>query len=296
MAEGRRVVYCIVPRQLAAELLGPLREFFRERPEVEVVVERRGGGRRSGRERRRRTAPVPPHRERREIRAEGGRRVAERRAKLGSVPEPPLPPEALPHRDALRFVERIEPPTIEEEDADTARLVMRMQAGEEELFSRLYERYFDRVYAYLYITLQDAHEVEDVTQEVFMRVLEALPAYERRAVPFRAWLFRIVRNTGINRLRKRHRLSVESPDEVARRGETVGEMPEPTSLEWLDDRRLVALIERLPLAQRQVIALRYMLELPSDEIARVMGRRPDAVRQLHSRAMRFLRKNLGDVS
>jgi RNA polymerase sigma-70 factor (ECF subfamily) len=290
MAKGRAVVYCIVPRQLAGELLDPLRQFFGTRPDVEVIVEQRTSERRSGE--RRHSTPKARQQERRQIRAAGGRRIAERRAEPMPAAPLPLPPAAQPHRDALSFIERVEPSTLEEEDVDTARLVMRIQAGENELFGRLYQRYFDRVYAYLYIALQDTHEVEDASQEVFMRVFEALPRYERRAVPFRAWLFRIVRNTGINQLRKRHQLTVEAPDKVARRVEAGGEVPEPTSLEWLEDRQLVALIERLPLAQRQVIVLRYMLELSSEEIGQVLGRKPDAIRQLHQRAMRFLRDNL----
>ena len=292
MREERRIVYCVVPRELAGELVEPLRRFFRDDPSVEVIVERRSRDRRSGRSARRRFVKVPPERERRTIRAEAGRRVAERRARQAEAPALALPSEAERHRESLLFVERLEPSTLAGEDAETARLVMRLQAGEEDLFERLYERYFDRVYAYLYVTLQDAHEAEDAVQEVFMRVLEALPRYERRDVPFRAWLFRIVRNSGINRLRKRRQLTVESPDRIARQVETAGEVTEP-SPDWFGDRRLVALIERLPLAQRQVIVLRYMLELTNNEIAQLLGRKPDAVRQLHQRAMRFLRKGLG---
>jgi DNA-binding CsgD family transcriptional regulator len=73
-------------------------------------------------------------------------------------------------------------------------------------------------------------------------------------------------------------------------------MPAGESLDWLDDKRLLALIEQLPLAQRQVIVLRYMLELRAVEIATVLDRSPEAIRQLHQRAMRFLRQRLGEAS
>jgi DNA-binding CsgD family transcriptional regulator len=73
-------------------------------------------------------------------------------------------------------------------------------------------------------------------------------------------------------------------------------MPAGESLDWLDDKRLLALIEQLPLAQRQVIVLRYMLELRAVEIATVLDRSPEAIRQLHQRAMRFLRQRLGESS
>jgi len=283
-----RSVYSVIPRDLAAERVEPLRRALRDEPGVEVIVERRVRERRAGRERRQCESAPPREPERRRIRAETGRRVAERRAQL----IPAMPPEGLRHLGAISFVERVEPSTIDREDAATAELVMRIQAGESELIGRLYERYFDRVYSYLHLTIEDCHEVEDATQDVFMRVIDALPRYERRAAPFRAWLFRIARNCAINRVSKRRRSSVESPEEVARRAETAGEVAVLASTEWFDDRELLELVKQLPPAQREVIALRYLLEFRSDEIAEALGRNPDAVRQLHQRAMRFLRHRL----
>ena len=295
MREERRIVYCVVPRELAGELVEPLRRFFRDDPSVEVIVERRSRDRRSGRSARRRFVKVPPERERRTIRAEAGRRVAERRARQAEAPALALPSEAERHRESLLFVERIEPSTLAGEDAETARLVMRLQAGEEDLFERLYERYFDRVYAYLRVTLGDPHEAEDVSQEVFVSVLEALPKYERRTVPFRAWVFRIARNAALTRRRSSGRLVLESPTELARRGASDRDAIDPASLEWIHDSELVARVERLPEAQQQVIMLRYLFELGCGEIADLLERKPDAVRQLHSRALRSLRSGLAPV-
>lgn len=105
--------------------------------------------------------------------------------------------------------------TLEAEDAETARLVGRIQRGEERLLAELNRRYFDRAFAYLQVTVRGRHEVEDLIRDVFIRVFEALPNYEDRGVPFRAWLFRIVRNCALDRIRQRQRLRVESPDSLA---------------------------------------------------------------------------------
>jgi RNA polymerase sigma-70 factor, ECF subfamily len=283
------MVYCIVPATLAGALHELLRAFYRDDPYVEVVVERRRGERRTGQERR---CPLglAPMRERRRLRAANGRRVTEQRAPTAPSIAPKLPAEASRYADEILFVERLEPSQLKHEDADTARLVVRFQLGEREVFDRLYLRYFDRVYAYMKVTLQDASEAEDAAQDVFMRVLEALPRYERRAVPFRAWLFRIVRNCAINRLRQRKRLRLEEPADLEERADrsliTDGE-----ASSWLGDRRLLALVEQLPLAQRQVIVLRYMMQFRFPEIATILERSPDAVRQLHQRALRFLREH-----
>jgi DNA-directed RNA polymerase specialized sigma24 family protein len=63
-------------------------------------------------------------------------------------------------------------------------------------------------------------------------------------------------------------------------------------LDWISDRELVLFVDRLPLAQRQVLLLRYMLDLTHAQIAEVLDRTPDDVRALHSRALRFLRTRL----
>lgn len=299
------IIYCIIPADLADELHEPLRTHFRDAPGIQVVVERRAADRRAGRDRRsggRGASAAEVEAERRQLRARSGRRVEERRAGLRPADMPALPELGEPHRDRLRFVEREEPTTLDREDADTARLVVRIQEGDRDLVGPLYLRYFDRVYAYLRITLQDSHEAEDAAQAVFMRVIEALPGYERREVPFRAWLFRIVRNDAINRLRQRRRLTVESPSDLAERGDPAGTGvgaaerttpgPGPDTIEWIGDARLLALVERLPLTQRQVIVLRYMMDFNTVEIAELIDRTPEAVRQLHHRAMRYLRQRL----
>jgi RNA polymerase sigma-70 factor (ECF subfamily) len=292
MAESRPVVYCIVPGELAAKLHKPLREFFRDDSRVQVVVERRQTERRRWGDRRRLRVAQPAGRERRRVRSERGRRVDDRRATAAPADPPELPAAALPYRNWITFVERLEPSTLEREDADTARLIARLQAGEDAVFDHLYERYFDRVYSYLAVTLGDADDIEDVSQEVFTRVLEAIPRYERRAAPFRAWLFRIVRNTAVSRLRERHRLSVESPDEIGRRQDDVNDLSQDVSERWIEDRSVVALVAELPPVQRQVIVLRYMLGMSPSEIAVVLGRSPAAVRQLQHRAMLFMRSRL----
>ena len=285
------VVYCVVPADLAEALHELLRGFYRDEPLIEVIVERRADDRRRERERRRSECEAIPPTERRVVRARAGRRIAERRAAQVPTAVPELPRAAARYVDRLSFVERLEPSTLHREDANTARLIARIQAGEQGLFDQLYMRYFDRVYAYLRVTLHDVHEAEDVTQDVFVRVLEALPRYERRSAPFRAWLFRIVRNSAINRMRQRHRVSVEAPEDVAEQG-VLRMMPASDSTRWLDDRNLLSLIEELPLSQRQVIVLRYLMEFRSTEIAAILDRSPDAVRQLHQRAMQSLRKRM----
>ena len=290
-ADTRARIYCVVPFDLAAKLHEPLRRHFREDADVEVVVERRGRERRKPAERRQDAAAAK--RERRQIRNAAGRRVADRRVLTSDVEALALPRKAERHRDRLVFVERLEPSSEHLEDLDTARLVIAFQAGDRARLDDLYLRYFDRVYSYLKLVLGEPHEAEDATQQVFLSVLKALPRYERRTQPFRAWLFVVVRNEGLSRLSGCGHVEIVDPAEMSRRTEANGgEDSALEALDWISDKDLMFLIERLPLPQRQVLMLRYLADMRGPEIAAVLGRSQADVRMLQSRAQRYLRERL----
>ncbi len=293
MGEKVPRIYCVVPWELADELHEDLRTHFHSDPNIDVVVERRRRERRSSTQRRH--AEVDAVRDHRKIRNVDGRRVGDRRAAVAAIEAPTLPKHVRPHADRLTFLERLEPSDQHHEDLDTARLVTRHQAGDKEVFAEIYMRYFDRAYSYLRMALDDEHAAEDTTQQVFMKVMEALPRYERRTQPFRAWLFTIVRNEAIRHLEKRGRLEITDPVELTNRREdrsATAPAEGLDALKWVSDREILMLIERLPMAQRQVLMLRYMMDLTTADIAAVLGRSTQDVRTLQSRALRFLEQRL----
>jgi RNA polymerase sigma factor (sigma-70 family) len=293
---GRTITYCVVPRDLADELHELLRRHFGSVPQVRVVVEQRCTRRRTRGERR--VGGAAPAEDRRSIRAADGRRVADRRAVPVVVDGlGPLPRRARPHAGRLGFVERIEPGLQVLEDRDTDRLVVRIHAGEGGAFAELYMRYFDRVYAYVKMVSRDAHEAEDLTQQVFMRLLEVIDDYERRpGKPFRAWLFTVARNVAISELRRNRRVSAVDPVDLAtQRIASTEDGSELRSLDWVSDHDLLMLIERLPLAQRQVFFLRFVLDLAYSDIAAILDRSLEDVRSLQSRGVRFLRDRLAKL-
>jgi RNA polymerase sigma-70 factor (ECF subfamily) len=182
------------------------------------------------------------------------------------------------------------------EDEDTARLVTRFQAGDQQAFAALYDRYFDRVYGYLRVLLKDFHEAEDLTQQVFLKLFDSLHTYERRDKPFRAWLFVVVRNAALDHLQRSGRLEPVDPAEIeGRRSDRVGDEDAASVLNWITDSDLSIFIERLSLPQRQVLLLRFLLDLSDRQIAAIMDRTPSDVRMLQSRAIRFLRARLAAI-
>ena len=201
----------------------------------------------------------------------------------------------------VAFCERIEASDEHLEDLDTARLITRYQSGAIEEFSTLYARYFDRVYGYLRVVVKDRHEAEDIAQQVFMKLMERLPEYERRTQPFRAWLFIVVRNQARDHLRSNRRIDPMEPGELNEHQDRTGNgsesAPDPDTsdlraLSWITNQDLITFIERLPDAQRQVLALRFMLGMQINEIADVLETTSNHVSVLQYRALSFLRDRL----
>ena len=72
------------------------------------------------------------------------------------------------------------------------------RAGDDGAFASLYDEYSPRLYRFLLLRVQEPADAEDLLQRVFLKVIEALPAFEDRGLPFGAWLFRIARNAAID--------------------------------------------------------------------------------------------------
>ena len=84
-------------------------------------------------------------------------------------------------------------------------LVRGAQLGQQEAFAVLYEMHVDRVYRYLVARLGQPADAEDVTAEVFIRAMTALPSYKPKGTPLMAWLYRKAHNQAVNHLKKRSR-------------------------------------------------------------------------------------------
>ncbi len=173
---------------------------------------------------------------------------------------------------------------------DTA-LARRARSGDAQAFAALYERYFERVYRYVYYRVREDVEAEDVTSEVFFRALRAMPRYEPRQ-PFLAWLYRIARNAIIDRARAaRPRVSFEDALAHPDSGEHVVD-PDAQLLATDRRARLRAALAHLTAEQQEVVVLRFVEGLSAEEVGKMMGKRAGTVRGLQFRALQSLRKHV----
>jgi RNA polymerase sigma-70 factor (ECF subfamily) len=161
------------------------------------------------------------------------------------------------------------------------------QEGDLEALGALYDAHINRVYRYALARLGNVHDAEDVAEEIFIKMLAGLPAYEYRRVPFAAWLMRIARNEVVSFARRNGKRmhDGELPEElVDKRNADPAETTEKTmALE--DLRRAVTL---LPEAQRDVIILRFASGLSVADTAKALGKSENNVKVLQHKGMQRL--------
>jgi RNA polymerase sigma-70 factor (ECF subfamily) len=177
-------------------------------------------------------------------------------------------------------------------DAQDERLLVdSAKAGDERALSELYQTYFPRVYRYILARTGNYHDAEDLAEEVFMRVLEAIERFQWREAPFSAWLFRIAHNAVISQRRK--------DSARGKSGPLLEGIPvDSAGPDELVERRLIlnevmAAARRLPEAQRQVITLRFTAGLSVAETAQAMGKGEGNVKVIQHKAIAKLREMLG---
>jgi RNA polymerase sigma-70 factor (ECF subfamily) len=164
--------------------------------------------------------------------------------------------------------------------------MIRMRAGDLRAFDDLYERYRVPVFTFLLRLTGHHHLAEDLFQETFLRVYRARVAYEPSG-QFRAWLFTIARRLVVDHYRREKIEWEQEPEALAA-------LAAPDTVEGrAEAREFLAGTERalrqLPPAQRELILLSRVAGMDTDEIARVNGSTPGAIRVAIHRALRRVR-------
>jgi RNA polymerase sigma-70 factor, ECF subfamily len=166
------------------------------------------------------------------------------------------------------------------------RAVARAKAGDMGAIHFLYVRFADDVYGYVSSIVHDSHEAEDITQNVFAKLIDIIPKYEPRKVPFTAWILRVSRNAALDNLRARRQI----PFEEVR---TDDEGDDELGLER--SRALRDALWRLPHEQREVLILRHLVGLSPAEIGHRLGKTEGSIHGLHHRGRSALQLALREL-
>jgi len=165
------------------------------------------------------------------------------------------------------------------------------QQGQVDAFGVLYERHAASIFRYLYAHLGSRLDAEDLTSDVFLRAWQALPTYDERGVPFRAFLFRIAHNALVDHYRHQKR-NPSVPLEEADLPTDGQPNPVKALLSRASQQELAGLLDELKDNYRTVLALRFISQLSPSETAVAMRRTPGAIRVMQHRALEALRHKL----
>jgi len=169
-------------------------------------------------------------------------------------------------------------------------LIQAAQRGNEQALGQLYDAYVDRIYRYILYRVNNAETAEDLTSDVFLRVVEGLPGYQDREIPFLAWLYRIA-----------HARLVDHYRQVTRRGSH--QDIDSVNVHLQDDldgvlmtayhqEKVREAMRSLTEEQQQVILLRFMEGYNLQQTADALGKTVGAVKVMQHRALESLSRAL----
>jgi RNA polymerase sigma-70 factor (ECF subfamily) len=172
--------------------------------------------------------------------------------------------------------------------------ILGAQAGRSEQVTALYEHYHAGIFRYLYYRVGDRQTAEDLTSEVFLRMIRNLGQYRLQgsAAPFQAWLFQIAHNLATDHFRRTNNhpqlplaehLAAHDPG------------PDVSAEHHLSQEHLRQAFARLNEDQRDVVLLRFVVGLPISEVAHTLHKSEDAVKGLQRRGLSALRDSLNDM-
>lgn len=192
--------------------------------------------------------------------------------------------DGLPGRTVRRL--RLDQATEESDGRLVQEAVAHAKAGDPEGLHFLYLRYAPDVQRYVNSVVHDLHEAEDITQNVFAKLIKTIGKYEQRDVPFTAWILRVARNAALDHMRARRAIPTEDV-RIADTGQAQVSIDRGQALR--------AALEELPEDQREVLVLRHIVGLSPIEIATALDKTESSVHGLHHRGRRTLQTSLAEL-
>src|SRR5881227_787065 len=170
------------------------------------------------------------------------------------------------------------------------RLVDRAQQGNREALEDLYLIHFDRIYSYLHMSVGNRHDAEDLTTQVFLKMLESIRKFRWRSAPFSAWLFRIAHNLAMDHFRANKRWQPE--EEVPEPDPGEASAAEEEAFQSIGRQSMLELIQNLSHEQQQVLTLKFVFNFSNGEAATILDKTEGAIKSLQHRALASLHKQI----
>ena len=203
-----------------------------------------------------------------------------------------------PHK-AVRS--KVSPPTSQhklDSRSEDSSIIAGALSGDNRAYERLMDKYHDAIFNFIYRMVRDREQVEDLTQEAFIKAFASLKSFNEEYA-FSTWLYKIATNNSIDYIRKKklQMFSIDKPIE-SKDSDFTFELPDDSyeaDRDLISDQRAVMLneaIDQLPEKYRLVIRLRHVEERSYEEIARMLKLPIGTVKAHIFRARELLYKQL----
>lgn len=178
---------------------------------------------------------------------------------------------------------------VSELDLELPKIIAQAQMGDTGAFGELYGKYAGLILRYLYARLRDQEGAQDLTQEVFVRVIKGIGGFEYRGEKsFLGWLYTIANNVLIGQARRKRAISTPLDESI----EVVDPRGQEEVLSIYDRVSLQQAINQLTQDQQQVLTLKFFADMTNNEIAATIGRTEGAVKALQHRALQSMQQIL----
>ncbi len=175
--------------------------------------------------------------------------------------------------------------------AEFAAVLTQAQGRDEEAFARLFRDVQPALLRYLRVIAPQA--AEDVAAQTWLDVVAGLAGFHGGEEAFRAWLFTIARHRAVDASRARDRRPTVPMDDSRAEERLTAPDTADVALEWAATRAVLVLVSALPKDQAEIIVLRVVAGLDTHQVARIVGKRPGAVRVAAHRGLRLAGRDGG---
>lgn len=173
-------------------------------------------------------------------------------------------------------------------------LVEQAQTGDAQALGEIYDRHHERIFRYVWARVNNQQLAEDLTGEIFTRMVKRFVEYRAMGVPFQAWLYRIAHNLLVDYFRQENgRFSV--PLEEAEMMSKSKDTPEQLVDTLLTMEAVQHALEKLDPLQKDVIVLRFLVGLPLQEVADTLDKTVAAIKSIQHRGLVVLRHELQGI-
>jgi len=169
---------------------------------------------------------------------------------------------------------------------EEATLLQRAKEGDPAAFAEIYDEYQPAIYRYVLYRVDDIATAEDLTSEVFVRLVKNIDRFTYRGLPLLAWLYTVARNLVADHYRHTRQLV---PLSLAENSATDVTDPEEAAERGLTQHKLAVAMASLTEDQRRVVLMKFVEGMDNEMVARALGKSVGAVKALQHRALAVLR-------